>query len=106
MLASEIRTAAETIIVLAIPIAAIIRRRQKGEQSIPEFVPFVGFLKLDNGTPVFVNARREARHIYDLDIKGHKFRVVKTKAKIEAMAPRDFMLAETPPSSGRRKRKV
>ena len=76
------------------------------EQSIPEFVPFFGFLKFDDGTPIFVNTRREVRHIYDLNIEGHKFRVVKNKAKIEAMAPRDFMLAETPPSSGRRKRKV
>jgi transcriptional regulator with XRE-family HTH domain len=76
------------------------------EQSIPEFVPFFGFLKFDDGTPIFVNTRREVRYIYDLDIEGHKFRVVKNKAKIEAMAPRDFMLAETPPSSGRRKRKV
>jgi len=40
---------------------------------------FVGFLKLDNGTPVFVNTRREVQHIYDLDIEGHKFRVVKTQ---------------------------
>jgi transcriptional regulator with XRE-family HTH domain len=75
-------------------------------QSISEFVPFVGFLKLDNGTPVFVNARREVRHIYDLDIEGHKFRVVKSKAKMESMVPRDFTLGEKPRPSGRRRRKA
>jgi transcriptional regulator with XRE-family HTH domain len=76
------------------------------EQAIPEFVPFVGFLKLDNGTPVFVNTRREVRHIYDFDIEGHKFRVVKRKAKMKSMVPRDFTLVETPRPSGRPKGKV
>jgi transcriptional regulator with XRE-family HTH domain len=76
------------------------------QQSISEFVPFVGFLKLDNGTPVFVNTRRQVRRIYDLDIEGHKFRVVKRNARMKSMVPRDFTLVETPRPSGQRKRKV
>ena len=75
-------------------------------QIIPLFVPFVGFMKLDSGTPVFLNARHEMRCIYDLDIDGHKFRVVKNNAKMQAMLSSDSMSVLKPRSSRQQKHKV
>ena len=75
-------------------------------QSIPQFVPSVGFWKFGDGTAAFLNGWRVERQIFDLDVEGHKFRVIKDKVNADLMAPKDFTLSEKLQLSERRKRKV
>lgn len=74
------------------------------QRSIPQFIPFVGFWKSDAG-PAFLNGRRKFRHIYDLEIEGHKFRIVEEKmhGRLDAS---ESMLRETLKPSAKRKRKA
>lgn len=75
-------------------------------QSIPQFVPSVGFWRFGDGTPAFLNGWRVERQIFDLDVEGHEFRVIKDKMNADFMAAQDFMLGQKPQLSGRRKRKA
>lgn len=75
-------------------------------QSIPQFVPSVGFWKFSDGTPAFFNGSRVERQIFELDVEGHEFRIIKDKLNVDLMASRDFTLSEKPQLSGRERRKV
>jgi len=75
-------------------------------QSIPQFVPSVGFWRFGDGTPAFLNGWRVERQIFDLDVEGRKFRIIKDKMNADLLASQDFTLGETPRFSGRQKRKV
>jgi transcriptional regulator with XRE-family HTH domain len=75
-------------------------------QSIPQFVPFVGFLRFSDGTPAFTNIRETTRRIYDLDIEEHKFRVVKDDTNLRTLVSATSSIGERPLPSETPKRKV
>ena len=75
-------------------------------RSIPQFVPSVGFWRFGDGTPAFLNGWRVERQIFDLDVEGHEFRIIKDKMNGDFMVPQDFTLDQKPQLSGRRKRKA
>lgn len=75
-------------------------------QSIPQFVPSVGFWKFDDGIPAFLNGLRVERQIFNLNVEGRKFRIIKDKMNADLMTSRHFTLSEKPQFFERRKRKV
>jgi len=65
---------------------------------LPEYVPFIGFANIDGG-PAFVSGLRSGLTIFDLEIGGRNFRVVKRKVKFSGLLGGDSKLAEEPESS-------
>jgi hypothetical protein len=62
--------------------------------------------RFGDGTPAFLNGWRVERQIFELDVEGHEFRIIKDKMNGDFMVPQDFTLGQKPQLSGRRKRKA